>query len=55
MKDKTAVKRNAAYRQRMIGSGLVLLQVWTRPEDRERVRRYAERLRHRNQLATPDD
>lgn len=46
MKDKTAVKRNATYRDRMRDSGLVLVQVWTRPGDREKVRRYAEKLRN---------
>lgn len=45
MKDKTAVKRNANYRKNMRESGLVLLQVWCKPEDREKVRRYAEKLR----------
>jgi len=45
MRDKTAVKRNASYRQRKQEAGLVLLQVWVRPEDRDKVRKYAEKLR----------
>ena len=46
-RDKTATKRNATYRDRLRESGLVLVQVWAHPDDRERVRRYAERLRQR--------
>lgn len=49
--DRTATKRNAEYRQRLRESGLVLVQVWARPEDREKVRRYAERLRRAESTA----
>jgi hypothetical protein len=36
--------RVAALRERRAAAGLVRVEVWVRPEDAERVRRYAERI-----------
>ncbi len=36
--------RVAALRERRAAAGLVRVEVWVRPEDAERVRRYAARV-----------
>jgi hypothetical protein len=41
---KPVATRVAALRERRAAVGLVRVEVWVRPEDAERVRRYAARV-----------
>jgi hypothetical protein len=41
---KPSRTRVAALRERRAAAGLVRVEVWVRPEDAERVKRYAARL-----------
>ena len=36
----TSATRQAAYRQRLRNAGLVPIEVWCKPEDKERIREY---------------
>jgi hypothetical protein len=44
MPPKRAAERKAAERQRRHAAGLIRMDVWVRPELRERVKRYVEQL-----------
>lgn len=46
-KDRTAADRKRRERQRLREAGFVPMEVWVRPELRERVKRYVERLMRR--------
>lgn len=41
---KSDAERKRDERQRMRAKGLVLVQVWVHPENRERLRKYVARL-----------
>lgn len=43
-KDPTAQPRKALERQRKRGAGLVPIEIWTRPEHKESIRKYAQQL-----------
>lgn len=45
MKDKTAKHRVARHTEKRKAQGWVRVSVWCKAEDREKVLRYAERLR----------
>ena len=45
IKDKTAPQRVAKYTQKMKDLGYVRVGLWVRKEHRERLRKYAEKLR----------
>ncbi len=47
---KTATERKAAERQRRQEAGLIRMDVWVRPELRERVKRYVARLMRQTRL-----
>lgn len=49
MTAKTANERKAAEHARHRALGRTPVQLWVDPEDRERLRRYAERLNRRRQ------
>ena len=40
----TSASRQAAYRQRLRDAGLVPIEVWCRPEDKNRVREFVEKI-----------
>ena len=39
-----AAERQATYRQRLRDAGLVPIEVWCKPEDKERVREFVEKI-----------
>jgi hypothetical protein len=44
---KTNRDIQAAYKERMRSAGFILLALWVHREDKERVKKYVERLRKR--------
>jgi hypothetical protein len=44
---KTPAERKADERQRYRDLGLVVVQVWVHPQDREKLARYVKRLNQR--------
>ena len=42
-----AAARKAKHRAARVKAGLKRLEVWARPEDHERIKRYAQKLRRR--------
>lgn len=45
MTAKTSAQRQAEWRARILQSGYKVLNVWCHPDDAERLKKYAERLR----------
>lgn len=45
--DKTNVKRQLRFRERMREAGFKLMQLWAHPADWPAIKRYADRLRKR--------
>lgn len=55
MSPLTPAQRKAAERDRQRERGLVVVQVWVHPEDRENLARYVKRLNQRRAARTPPE
>lgn len=51
--DRTAAARKKRERQRLRDAGLVPMEVWVRPDLRERIKRYIERLMRQTHTDSP--
>lgn len=52
MSAKTNRQRQAEFKERMRAAGFIQYPVWVHPEDRQRLKKYVERLR---KARTPHD
>lgn len=54
MAAKTSTQRQKEHKTRMKQAGLVRLELWVHPSDKEDVRRYAMLLQHKHLTKTPN-
>jgi len=52
MTAKTTAQRQAAYKLRQLEAGYKLVWVWVHPDDNERLKKYAQRLREKREKLT---